>query len=52
MRFELPPQKKWPHGVRPPGNSSAIATPTMEKLPVQGNQAVEQKEVSIGMGIQ
>lgn len=52
MRFELPPQKKWPHGVRPPGNSSAIATPTMEKLAVQGNQAVEQKEVGIGMGIQ
>ena len=52
MRFELPPQKNWPLGVRPPGNSNAIATPTMEKLTAQGNQAVEQKEVGVGMGIQ
>jgi hypothetical protein len=47
MRFELPPQKKWPRGMRPPGNPNAIATPTMEKLGVQGSQAVEQKEVGV-----
>ena len=45
MRYELPPQGKWPHGVHPPGNANAIVTPTMEKLAAQGNQAVEQKEV-------
>ena len=47
MRHELPPQGKWPHGVHPPGNANAIATPTMEKLATQGNQAVEQKEVGL-----
>lgn len=45
MKYELPPPKKWPPGVHPPGNPSAIATPTMEKLAAQGNQPVEQKEV-------
>lgn len=50
MRYELPPQKKWPHGVHPPGNTSAVATPTMEKLAVQGNHVVEQKEVSSRIG--
>ena len=45
MRYELPPQGKWPHDVHPPGNANAIATPTMEKLATQGNQAVDQKEV-------
>lgn len=45
MKYELPPQKKWPHGVHPPGNPSGIATPTMEKLAVQGNNPIEQKEV-------
>jgi hypothetical protein len=46
MRYELPSQKEWPCGVHPPGNSSAVTTPTMEKLTVQGNHPVEQKEVS------
>jgi len=44
MKYELPPQKKWPHGVHPPGNPSAITTPTMEKLAVQGTPPVEQNE--------
>ncbi|KAF9646402.1 hypothetical protein BDM02DRAFT_3156563 [Thelephora ganbajun] len=37
--------RKWPHGVHPPGNASAVTTPTMEKLAIQGDHAVEQKEV-------
>jgi len=45
MKHELPPQKKWPLGAHPPGNSSASATPTMEKSVVQGSQPVEQKEI-------
>lgn len=45
MKYELPPQRKWPHDVHPPGNASAIVTPTMEKLAAQGNHAAEQKEV-------
>ena len=45
MKYELPPQKKWPHGVHPPGNPSAITTPTMEKLAAQGTPPVEQNEV-------
>ena len=47
MRYDLPPQKKWPHGVHPPGNASAVATPTMEKLATQGNHPVEQNEVGL-----
>lgn len=47
MKYELPPQKKWPLGVHPPGNSSASATPTMEKSAVQGSQPVEQKEAGL-----
>jgi len=50
VKYELPPQKKWPHGVHPPGNASAITTPTMEKLAMQGNHAVEQKEVGLRIG--
>ena len=50
MRYELPPQRKWPPGVHPPGNASASATPTMEKLALQGNHAVEQKEVCLRVG--
>ena len=50
MRHELPPQRKWPRGVHPPGNVSAVATPTMEKLATQGNNAVEQKEVGLRIG--
>ena len=46
-KCELPPQKKWPHGVHPPGNANVIATPTMEKLAVQGNPTAEQKEVGL-----
>ena len=49
MRYELPPQRKWPHGVHPPGDSSTVVTPTMEKLAMQGNHAVEQKEVGLGL---
>ena len=48
MRCELPPQRKWPHGVHPPGNASMVVTPTMEKLATQGNHPVEQKEVGFG----
>ena len=44
MKHELPPQKKWPHGVNPPGNSSGSVTPTIEKLGAQGSNPVEQKE--------
>ena len=47
MRYELPTQKKWPHGVHPPGNANAITTPTMEKLAMPGNHTVEQKEVCL-----
>ena len=47
MKHELPPQKRWPHGVHPPGSSSASATPTMEKLAVPGSHPVEQKEVRL-----
>lgn len=47
MRYELPTQKKWPHGVHPPGNANAITTPTMEKLAVPGNHTAEQKEVCL-----
>lgn len=46
MKHELPPQKGWPHGVHLPGNSGESATPTMEKLAVQGSHSVEQKEAS------
>lgn len=46
MKYELPAQRKWPHGVHPPGNASTITTPTMEKLAVQENHTAEQKEVS------
>ena len=44
MKHELPPQKKWPLGVHPPGTSSGSATPTMEKSGAQGGSPVEQKE--------
>jgi len=47
MRCDLPPQRKWPHGVHPPGNASTVVTPTMEKLATQGNHPVEQKEVGL-----
>ena len=46
MKHEMPTQKKWPHGVHPPGSSNdTVVTPTMEKFAVQGSQSVEQKEV-------